>query len=122
MALGALVLSVDAFTEGVVALGAAVELQMSLGFLFFWSTEARREILILSPKTSRATSSGRMMLKLRWARSRISSRQKAIAVGLSVEAWGPLTIASFMVARDQGAPTSARQPSVAYSWSSAVAG
>ena len=61
------------------------------------------------------------MLKPRSALSRSSSRQKEVAAGLRVEAWGPVAIASLIVSSGQGAPTSAGQPCVAYSWSSAVA-
>ena len=62
------------------------------------------------------------MLKPRSACSRSSPRQKEVAAGLRVEAWGPVAIASHIVASGQGAPTSAGQPCVAYSWSNAVAG
>ena len=75
-----------------------------------------------SPKVSSALPAGRIMLKPRSARSRSSPRQKEVAAGLRVEAWGPVAIASIIVSSGQGAPTSAGQPCVAYSWSSAVAG
>ena len=45
-----------------------------------------------------------------------------MAAGLWVEAWGPVAIASRIVASGQGAPTSVGQPCVAYSWINAVAG
>ena len=45
-----------------------------------------------------------------------------MAADLRVEAWGPVEIASLIVSSGQGAPTSAGQPCVAYSWTSAVAG
>ena len=77
---------------------------------------------IRSPKTLSATPSGRIMLNPRCARSRSSLRQKEMAAGLRVEAWGTVAIASCMVASGQGAPTSAGQPCVAYSWSNAGAG
>ena len=75
-----------------------------------------------SPKVSSAMYAGRIILKLRSARSRSSPRQKEVATGLRVEAWGPVSIASRIVASGQGEPTSAGQPCVAYSWSNAVAG
>ena len=118
---GALLLSVQALTEGVVAFGAAVELKINHGFWLSWSTYARREMRMRSPKTSSATSAGRMMLNPRCARSRSFPQQKKMAAGLKVEAWGDVAIASRMVASIQGAPTSAGQPCVAYSWSNSVA-
>ena len=57
-----------------------------------------------SSKMSRATSAGSMMLNPRSARSRSSPRQKEMAAGLRVEAWGPVAIASRIVASDQGSP------------------
>ena len=75
-----------------------------------------------SPNVSSALPVGRIMLKPRSARSRSSPQQKDVAAGLRVEAWGPVEIVSLIVSSGQGAPTSAGQPCVAYSWSSTVAG
>ena len=122
IALGSLPLSVDAFTEGVIPFIAAVELQINRGFRLAWSTDASREMCMRSPKVSSALSVGRIMPKPRSARSRSSPRQNKVAAGLRVEAWGPIAIASLIVSSGQGAPTSAGQPCVAYSWSSAVTG
>ena len=119
---GALPLSVDAFTEGVIPFGAAVELQINHGFRLAWSTDASQEMWMRSPNVSSALPAGRIMLKPRSARSRSSPQQKDVAAGLRVEAWGPVEIVSLIVSSGQGAPTSAGQPYVAYSWSSAVAG
>ena len=119
---GALPLSVYAFTEGVIPFGVAVELQINHGFRLAWSNEASREMWMRSPKVSRAMPAGRIMLKPRSAHSRSSPRQNEVAAGLRVEAWGPVAIASLIVLSGQGAPTSAGQPCVAYSWISAVAG
>ena len=77
---------------------------------------------IRSPKVSSAMHAGRIMLKPRSARSRSSPRQKEVDAGLRVEVWGPVAIASRIVASGQGGPTSAGQPCVAYSWSNSVAG
>ena len=101
IALGALPLSVDAFTEGVISFGAAVELQTKRGFRLAWSTYASREMWMRSPKVSSALPAGRIMLKPRSARSRSSPRQKEVASGLRVEAWGPVAIASLIVSSGQ---------------------
>ena len=74
-----------------------------------------------SPNMSSATPAVRMMLNPRSARSRSSPRQKEVAAGLRVEAWGPVAIASRIVASGQRG-TSAEQPCVAYSWSNSIAG
>ena len=102
--------------------GAAVELQINRGFRLDWSTNASREIWMRSPKVYSAMPAGRIILKPRSARFRSSPRQKGVAAGLRVEAWGPVATASRIVASGQGPPTSAGQPCVAYSWSNAVAG
>ena len=102
--------------------GAAVELQINRGLRLSWSTDARREIRMRSPKVSSAQPAGRMMLKPCSALYRSSPRQKEVAAGLRVEACGPVAIACFMVSSGQGSPTSAGQTCVAYSCSSPVAG
>ena len=88
IALGAIPLSVDAFTEGVIPFGAAVELQINRGFRLAWSTDAIREMWMRSPKVSSALPAGRIMLKPRSALSRSSPWQKEVAAGLRVEDWG----------------------------------
>ena len=122
ISLGALPLSVDTFTEGVIPFGSAVELQINRGFRLAWSTDASREMRMRSPKVSSAMPAGRIMMKPRSALSRSSPWQKEVAAGLRVEAWGPVATASCIVSSGQGAPTYAGQPCVAQSWSSAVAG
>ena len=42
----------DAFAEGVIPFGAAVELQIKCGFWLAWSTDASREMQMRSPKVS----------------------------------------------------------------------
>ena len=108
--------------EAVIPFGAAVELQINRGFQLAWSTDASREMRMRSPKVSSALPAGRITLKPRSALSSSSPLQKEVAAGLRVEAWGPVAIASLIVSRGQGAPTSTGKPCVAYSWSSAVAG
>ena len=122
IALGALPLSVDALTEGVIPFGAAVEFQINRGFQLAWSTNASQEMRMWSPKVSSAMPAGRIMLKPHSARSRSSPWQKEVAAGLRLEAWGTVSITSHIIASGQGAPTSAGQPCVAYFWSNAVAG
>ena len=101
IALGALPLSVDAFTEGVIPFGAAVELQINRGFRLAWSTDASQEMRMQYPKVSSALPTGRIMLNPRSTRSRSSPWQKEVAAGLWVEAWGPLAIASLIVSSGQ---------------------
>ena len=103
-------------------LGAAAELQINRGLRLSWSTGARWEMRMRSPKVSSEQPVGRMMLKPCSALSRSSPWQKEVDAGLRVEACGPVAIAFFMVSSGQGAPTSVGQPCVVYSCSSPVAG
>ena len=122
MALGEVDLSVGALTAGVTSYGAAEELHIRRGFLFARSTDARREIWMRSPKTNSATSTGKIILKPRCARSNSSCRQKLVASGVRVDACGPAAMAVIIVFKGQAGPTAAGQPSSAYSLSSGDAG
>ena len=62
-----------------------------------------------------ASSTVKTILNPRRKRSRISIRQKAVAVAVRVELWGPLVMDLRMVGRDYYGPTSIGNPWEAYS-------
>ena len=104
----------EALTDGVMSSGAAVELQMSRGFLFFWSTEARRDILRREPKYLRASFLVRMILKPRsvlWRSSFLTNCAESL---VCVDLWGPVAIPARMEVIGQGGPIDAGKPSVAH--------
>ena len=115
-------LLVDALMAGVKSSGAAKELQIRLGFLFAWSTEAIREIRMRSPNTNSATSTGKIMLNLRYARSNSSCQQKAVASSVRVDTCEPVAMVARIVVKGQSGPTSSGQPIYAYSLSSGDTG
>ena len=115
MASGKVDLLVDALTVGVTLSSAPEEFQIRRGFLFAWSTGARREIRMRLPNTNSATSTGRITLNPRCARSNSSCWKKAAASGFRVDACGPVEMAERIVVKVQAGPTSAGQPRSAYS-------
>ena len=122
MASGAVDLLVDALTTGVTSCGAAEELHIRRGFLFTCSTYKRRDIRMQYPNTHRSMSTGRIMIKPRCTRSNSSCRHKAVASVVRLDACGPVAMAASIVVKGQDGPTSAGQPSSAYSLSSGDAG
>ena len=102
--------------------GAAVELHMRRGFLFAWSTEARRDIRKRVPKYLMASSLVRMMLNPRLTLSRSSLRTSWAELFVWVDLWGPVAIPARIEAIGQGGPTEAGNPLVAYDCRRAAAG
>ena len=122
MALGFEELSVEALTDGVTVSGAAVELQISRGLRFFWSTDAKRDILSLLPKYARASSFVRMILNPRFVLSRSSPLTKLTDSLARADVWGPVLMAARMEVRGHASPTRAGKPSLEYEARSSAAG
>ena len=122
MELGSVDLLVDALTVGVTPSGAAEELQIRWGFLFAWSIGARQEMHMRLPNTNSTTSTRRIILKPRCTCSNISCWQEKVSFGVRVDACEPMAMASIIVFNGHAEPTSAGQPSSAYSLSSGDAG
>ena len=112
----------EALTDGVLSSGAAVELHIRRGFLFFWSTEASRDILRRVPKYLRASFLVRMILKPRSVLWRSSSLTNCAESLVCVDLWGPVAIPARMEVIGQGGPIDAGKPSVAYELRRSAAG
>ena len=71
-------MSVEVFTNGVISSRSLIELQINCGLCLIWSTEERREMQMVVPKMTMASSSMRMILNHRWVRSSFTPRKKYV--------------------------------------------
>ena len=104
----------EALMDGVILLGAPVEMHMRQDFRFFWSTEARREMRSQFQKYLGGLSLVRMMLIPLLVRSRSSTPTKWTEYLARVDLCGPVEIAAKMEVIGQGSPTKTGKPSLAY--------